>query len=56
MLRPQYFRNAFIINHKWLVIIGSNLNLQIKLFFYPPITANNNLSHKFVMKVFVKML
>ena len=38
VLHPQYFYNIFTTNHKWLVVIGSNLNLTLKLLFYP----NNN--------------
>ena len=38
VLRPQYFYNIFTTNHKWLVVIGSNLNLTLILIFYP----NNN--------------
>ena len=41
VLRLQYFQNTFITNHKWQVIIGFNLNSQLKLLFYPPITINN---------------
>ena len=29
----QYFYNIFTTNHKWLVIISSNLNLILRLFF-----------------------
>ena len=39
-LRPQHFHNIFIINHRLLIIISSNLNLPLKLLFYP---TNNNL-------------
>ena len=35
------FHNTFITNHRWQIIIGSNLKLPMKLLFYPPI--NNNL-------------
>ena len=38
MVRPQHFYNIFTINHKWLVIISSNLNITLRLLFYP----NNN--------------
>ena len=38
MLHPQYFYNIFTINHRWLVVIGSNLNLTLRLLFCP----NNN--------------
>ena len=34
MLRLQYFYNIFITNHRWLVVIGSNLNLILRLLFY----------------------
>ena len=34
MLRPQHF----ITNHRWLVVIGSNLKLTLRLLFCP----NNN--------------
>ena len=30
---PQYFYNIFTTNHRWLVIISSNLNLTLKLLF-----------------------
>ena len=35
-----YVCNIFTANYKWLVVIGSNLNLPPKLLFYP---TNNNL-------------
>ena len=38
VLRPQYFYNIFTTNHKWLVVIGLNLNLTFKLLF----CSNNN--------------
>ena len=38
VLRPQHFYNIFITNHRWLVVIGSNLNLIPRLLFCP----NNN--------------
>ena len=40
MLRPQHFYNIFTINHRWLFVIGSNLNLIPRLPFHP---NNNNL-------------
>ena len=46
VLRLQNFHNIFIINHRWKVVIGSNLKSQLKLLFYPPITTNNNLLTK----------
>ena len=33
-----YVYNIFTINHMWLVVIGSNLKLTLRLLFYP----NNN--------------
>ena len=39
VLRPQHFHNIFTTNRKWLVIIGSNLNLPLKLIFYLTITT-----------------
>ena len=38
VLRPQYFHNIFTINHRWLVVIDSNLNITLKLYF----CSNNN--------------
>ena len=38
VLYPQYFYNIFITNHEWLVVIGSNLNLTLRLHFW----LNNN--------------
>ena len=38
MLCPQHFYNIFTTNYKWLVVIGSNLNLILRLRFCP----NNN--------------
>ena len=35
---PQYFYNIFITNHRWLVVTSLNLNLTLRLLFYP----NNN--------------
>ena len=33
VLRLQYFYNIFTTNHGWLVIIGLNLNLALRLLF-----------------------
>ena len=33
-----YVHNIFTTNHRWLVVIGSNLNLTLRLLFFP----NNN--------------
>ena len=33
MLHPQYFYNIFTTNHRYLVIISSNLNLTLRLHF-----------------------
>ena len=38
MLRLQHFYNIFTTNHMWLVVIGSNLKLTLRLHFCP----NNN--------------
>ena len=43
MLRPQHFYNIFTTNHKWLIVISSNLNLTLRLLFDPTITTGNNL-------------
>ena len=40
------FRNTFTKSHQnlmWKVVISSNLNPPLKLFFFSPILANNNL-------------
>ena len=34
-----YVYNIFTINHRWLVVIGSNFKLTLRLLFYP---HNNN--------------
>ena len=46
MLHLQYFHNIFRTNHKWKVVIGSNLNSKFKLLFYPSVTTNNNLTFR----------
>ena len=51
MLYLQYFYNIFKTNHKWLVVIGSNLKLTLRLFFCP---NNNNLSLKICCKNIVE--
>ena len=33
VLRSQHFYNTFITNYGWLVVIGSNLNLALRLLF-----------------------
>ena len=33
LIRSQYFYNIFTINHRWLIIISSNLNLILRLLF-----------------------
>ena len=48
MLGSQYFYNIFTINHEWLVIVGSNLNLTLKLLFSPTITTYHS---EFVIKI-----
>jgi len=39
VLCPQQFYNTSTTNHRWLVVIGSNLNLSLKLLFC--LTDNN---------------
>ena len=39
MLRSKYFYNILTTNHRWLVVISSNLNLTLRLPFYPTITT-----------------
>ena len=39
VLRPQNFYNIFTINYMWLIVIGLNLNLILRLFFC---LKNNN--------------
>ena len=56
VLCPQYFQNTFTKNHKCYVVIGSNLNLLLKLLFCPPITTLTNCHLKFVVKVFILQL
>ena len=47
MLRLQYFYNIFTTNHRWLVVIGLNLKLTLRLFFFVlRITISNNLPLK----------
>ena len=43
-MHPQHFHNIFITNLRWLVVIGFNLNLPLKLLFCPPEIAINYLS------------
>ena len=45
-----YVHNIFTTNYRWLIIIGSNLNLTLKLFLYSIITTNNNL----LLKIYCK--
>ena len=56
VLRPQHFYNIFTTNHKWLVVIGSNLNLTTRLLFSTIITTSNNLLLKICCENIVKML
>ena len=43
MVREPYFYSIFTINYRWLVVIGSNLKLTLRLLFAPTITISNNL-------------
>ena len=52
MLHPQHFYNIFTKNHRWLVVISSNLNLTLRLLFY---SNNNNQSLRICCKNVVKM-
>ena len=40
------FRNTFTTKFMWKVVISSNLNPPLKLFFYSPLLTNNNLLFK----------
>ena len=51
-----YIHNIFTINYKWLIIIGSNLNLTLKLLLCLIITTNNNLLLKIYYKNIVNIL
>ena len=48
----SYTYNIFITHYKLKVVYDSNLDPQLKLLFYPPITTNNNLP----LRIIVKML
>ena len=39
-IKKKYVYNIFTTNYRWLVVIGSNLNLTLRLLFY---LNNNNL-------------
>jgi len=52
MIEKCYVHNIFTKNYKWLVIIGYNLNLLLKLLFYP---TNNNLPLKICCKNIVNI-
>ena len=56
VLRPQHFYNIFTTNHKWLVVIGSNLNLTTRLLFSTIITTSNNLLLKICCENIVHIL
>ena len=56
MLRLQHFYNISTTNHKWLVVIGSNLKLTLRLLFALTITTSNNLPLRIYCKNVVKML
>ena len=46
-IKRCYVHNIFITNYQWSVVIGSNLNLTLRLLFCP---NNNNLSLKICCK------
>ena len=56
MLCLQHFYNIFITNHRWLVVIGSNSKLTLRLLFASTITTNNNLPLRICCKNVVEML
>ena len=56
VLQPQHFHNIFTTNHRWLVVIGSNLNLTLNLLFCLTIIISNNLLHRTCCKNVVKIL
>ena len=45
-----YIHNIFTTNYRWLVVIGSNLNLTLTLIFCPIITISNNLLFRICCK------
>ena len=47
-----YIHNIFTTNHRWLVVISSNLNLTLRLLFY---SNNNNQLLRICCKNVVKM-
>ena len=56
MLHPQNFPNTFTTKFMWKVVTSSNLNSPLKLFFYSPILANNNLLLKIYCENITKIL
>ena len=48
-----YIHNIFTTNHEWLVIIGSNLNLALRLLFNPTITTSDNLPLRICCKIII---
>ena len=50
-MEKYYVYDIFTTNYKWNIIIGLNLISQLKLFFYPPITANNILPLRICCKI-----
>ena len=51
-----YVYNIFITNHRWLVVIGSNFKLTLRLLFFPTITTSNNLPFMICCKNVVDIL
>ena len=45
-----YVLIIFTTNHRWLVVIGSNLNLTLRLHFFPTIITSYNLPLKIYCK------
>ena len=56
MLRLQHFYNMFTTNYRWLIIIGSNFKLTLRLFFYPNNNNSKNLSLKICCKNVIDIL
>ena len=50
MVKRWFVYNIFIINNRLLVSIDLNLNLILRLFFFPTIIISNNLSLKICYK------
>ena len=56
VLYSQHFTQYFTIKFMWKVVTNSNSNPLFKLFFYSPISTNNNLSLKIYCENIMKIL